>query len=147
MAKKRRCVVDNTQLSTGRLGEMESPWKVFSLFLLLFLIVLVWAGLPASSVQALPEYSAQVGEPCASCHVSPSGGGPRAVRGTAWVASEKPGVVPDLLQALEVLGVRLDVDPLDYSVAPQEIAPAAALEKLPLSSSELLDHLRDYEGN
>ena len=26
--------------------------------------------------EALPEYSAQTGEPCATCHVSPSGGGP-----------------------------------------------------------------------
>lgn len=126
---------------------MALYWKVWLSGLVLFFVVLVAAGLPTTSAVALPEYSAQVGEPCASCHVSPSGGGPRAPRGTAWVASNKPGVVPDLLQALEILGVRLDVDPLDYSAAPQDVAPAAAVEALPGSALDLLERLRDYEGN
>jgi mono/diheme cytochrome c family protein len=130
-----------------RLKEMVSTWKVFLAFLVLFIIMLVAAGLPSATVQALPEYSAQVGEPCASCHVSPSGGGPRAARGTAWVASSKPGVVPDLLQALEILGVRLTVDPLDYSVVSQEVEPADALQKSPIPAADLLEYLRDYEGN
>jgi mono/diheme cytochrome c family protein len=126
---------------------MALLWRVWLSGLVLFIVVLVAAVLPTTSAVALPEYSAQVGEPCASCHVSPSGGGPRAPRGTAWVASNKPGVVPDLLQALETLGVRLDVDPLDYSAAQQDVAPAAAVEALPGSALDLLERLRDYEGN
>lgn len=126
---------------------MALYWRIWLLGVALFLVVLVAAGLPTSRAVALPEYSAQVGEPCASCHVSPSGGGPRAPRGTAWVASNKPGAVPDLLQALDLLGVRLDVNPLDYNVVPQDIAPAAVIEALPGLPSELLQNLRDYEGN
>jgi len=76
---------------------------------LLVTVALMLALLPAATAQALPEYSAQTGEPCASCHISPSGGGPRGPRGQAWVASGKPGAVPDTLEALELLGVELSV--------------------------------------
>ncbi len=44
---------------------------------LLVTVALMLALLPAATAQALPEYSAQTGEPCASCHISPSGGGAR----------------------------------------------------------------------
>jgi hypothetical protein len=47
-------------------------------------VIMVLAGLSTHNAQALPEYSAQVGEPCSSCHISPSGGGPRGPRGQAW---------------------------------------------------------------
>jgi hypothetical protein len=57
------------------------------------LAALLWAAQPSL---ALPEYSVQTGEPCASCHVSPSGGGVRTPRGQAWVAEERPSTVPDL---------------------------------------------------
>lgn len=126
---------------------MATAWKVWLCLLAIFIVVLVGFGQPNATVRALPEYSAQVGEPCATCHVSPSGGGPRGPRGTAWVASSKPGAVPDLLQALEILGVRLTVDPLEYRAVTQEIDPAAAPEKTSIPSAELLEYLRDYEGN
>jgi mono/diheme cytochrome c family protein len=42
--------------------------------------VTLWAA--AQPVHALPEYAARTGEACATCHVSPGGGGPRA--GPLW---------------------------------------------------------------
>ncbi len=45
---------------------------------------------------ALPEYATRTGEPCATCHVNPAGGGARTVRGSLWVAAGKPDVVPPL---------------------------------------------------
>ena len=56
----------------------------------------------------------QTGEPCATCHVSPSGGGPRTPRGQAWVGEGKPGEVPDLVAALDALGVTLEVNEAYY---------------------------------
>lgn len=103
---------------------------------------------PSAAVQALPEYSAQVGEPCASCHISPSGGGPRTPRGMAWVGDGKPGVVPGLLDALEKLGVRLEIDPQDFVRSAEEIPAAAPLLRQPgLPAGQLQDHLQNYEGN
>src|SRR5512143_3307118 len=70
-----------------------------------------------SAGRALPEYAAQTGEPCSTCHVSPSGGGPRGPRGLAWVASGKTSTVPDLLQSLELLGVKLSTASSYYMAA------------------------------
>ena len=115
-----------------------------SLFLLAALLL---ALLPNAQVSALPEYSAQTGEPCASCHISPSGGGPRGPRGQAWVASSKPGAVPDLVQSLELLGVELTVDPA-YFIAPDAQAPEAdPLSTLTWQGQPLYHWLRDYDGN
>ncbi len=47
-------------------------------------------------VYALPEYAARTGEPCAACHVSAGGGGPRTLRGMLWAAQGKPDQLPDL---------------------------------------------------
>ena len=58
-------------------------------------LLLTLRGGPAQR-QALPEYATQTGEPCATCHISPSGGGLRTPRGQAWVGSDKPGAVPAL---------------------------------------------------
>ncbi|MEW5829512.1 MAG: hypothetical protein AB1846_11520 [Chloroflexota bacterium] len=100
----------------------------------------------APTAQALPEYSAQTGEPCATCHVSPSGGGPRGPRGQAWVASGKPGAVPDLIAALELLGVELSVDPAYFTVTDPQV-PAEALEIAPGKGQPLYRWLGNYEGN
>ena len=54
--------------------------------------VLVFAVLPAA--HALPEYAVRTGEPCATCHVNPAGGGPRTLRGALWVSQGKPDIVP-----------------------------------------------------
>ena len=113
-------------------------------FGIVFLAVLAW---PVAEVQALPEYSAQTGEPCATCHVSPSGGGPRAPRGQAWIADEKPGTVPDMLESLELLGVDLDVDLAYYNIIPDEVPAAQPLRLQPGQAEELHQHLSTYPGN
>jgi hypothetical protein len=113
----------------------------------LFLVTaLALALIPNSSAKALPEYASQTGEPCASCHVSPSGGGPRGPRGQAWVASGKPGAVPDTLQSLELLGVELNVDPAYFTEAAPQV-PAEALEVAPGQGQPLYHWLSQYDGN
>ena len=123
--------------------------KRFLIFLgvLILVTAMFLALLPASTVEALPEYSAQTGEPCASCHISPSGGGPRGPRGQAWVASEKPGYVPDTLEALELLGVELTVDPTYFTVADLKVQEAEALEVTSGPGQPLYRWLGGYDGN
>ena len=53
---------------------------------------------------ALPEYAARTGEPCATCHVNPGGGGPRTLRGLLWAGSGRPDQVP-ILDVLTAPGV------------------------------------------
>lgn len=98
-------------------------------------------------VQALPEYAAQTGEPCATCHVSPSGGGPRGPRGQAWVASGKPSAVPNLAQSLELLGVELKVDEAYFTATNPEVQPAEAPAVEPAQSQKLFHWLSQYDGN
>jgi mono/diheme cytochrome c family protein len=100
-----------------------------------------------SKAQALPEYAAQTGEPCSSCHISPSGGGPRGPRGQAWVASSKPGTIPDLLESLELLGVELSVDPAYFTEAGPQVQEAEALQVPPGTSLKLFQWLSNYDGN
>jgi hypothetical protein len=122
--------------------------KRVSLLLLIVLISLVLTlALTGQSTQALPEYSTQTGEPCASCHISPSGGGLRTPRGQAWVAASKPGVVPDLTEALDLLGVELDIDESAYTTVPDTIPPAGPLKVEPGQAEALHDWLSDYQGN
>lgn len=114
---------------------------------LLLVTTLFLSFLPVSTAGALPEYSAQTGEPCFSCHLSPSGGGPRGPRGLAWVASEKPGAIPDLIQSLELLGVKLTVDPAYFTVTDLEVQGPEAPE-VPSGKGQPLYHwLNDYDGN
>ncbi|MGD8405758.1 MAG: hypothetical protein PVJ21_19020 [Anaerolineales bacterium] len=115
---------------------------------ILFLVTTLFlALLPVKPVVALPEYASQTGEPCASCHISPSGGGPRGPRGQAWVASEKPGYVPDTLESLELLGVELSVDPAYFTVTDLEVQEPEALETKSGSGEPLYRWLNDYDGN
>ena len=115
---------------------------------ILFLVTALFlALLPVKPAGALPEYSAQTGEPCASCHVSPSGGGPRGPRGQAWVASNKPGAVPNTLEALELLGVKLTVDPAYFMVTDLEVQEPEALETMSGQGQPLYRWLNDYDGN
>jgi hypothetical protein len=107
----------------------------------------LWLMLPSSTTEALPEYAAQTGEPCSSCHISPSGGGARGPRGQAWVASDKPGEVPDLVQSLELLGVELSVDPDDFIAADGEVQEAEALDISPAESKNLYRWLSQHDGN
>jgi mono/diheme cytochrome c family protein len=45
---------------------------------------------------ALPEFADRTGQPCATCHVNPAGGGPRTLRSMLWVAEGRPDQVPGL---------------------------------------------------
>jgi len=114
---------------------------------LLLAAALLLALIPTSTAQALPEYASQTGEPCASCHISPSGGGPRGPRGQAWVASGKPGAVPDTLESLALLGVELSVDPAYFTVTDLEVQEPEALETTSGQGQPLYRWLNDYDGN
>lgn len=123
--------------------------KRFLLFCggLFILAALLLALLPVPVGRALPEYSAQTGEPCATCHVSPSGGGPRGPRGLAWVASNKPSVVPDLVQSLELLGVNIIVDQAYFKATDAQVPKASQLEILTWQGEPLYHWLGEYDGN
>ncbi len=68
----------------------------------IFLFFTVWGSTPG---HALPEYAQRTGEPCATCHVSPGGGGPRTLQGLLWAAKGKPDKVPELPNVLVAPGV------------------------------------------
>ena len=121
-------------------------------FLILFGAFLLCVSLllcmpPSSTSQALPEYAAQTGEPCSTCHLSPSGGGPRSPRGLAWVASGKPGTVPGLMQSLDLLGVKLSVDSAYYTATNSPVQGEEALGVTPAQSQKLIHWLSQYNGN
>lgn len=120
--------------------------------LLAFALFMLWVAQPSITAQALPEYSAQTGEPCSSCHISPSGGGPRGPRGQAWVGQNRPGYVPGLIEALETLGVTLDVDLDYYQVAPESIPPAQPFQPAASVETEqtlegIVKWLTNFDGN
>jgi hypothetical protein len=115
--------------------------------LIILVVLLALVILPHGEVRALPEYSVQLGEPCSTCHASPSGGGQRTPRGQAWVGEGKPGSVPGLMDSLELLGVRLLIDQSDYLSRPDSIEPAAPLQLEPAQAEAIFKHLKDYEGN
>lgn len=114
---------------------------------LLVVTALLLCAPPASTGNALPEYAAQTGEPCSSCHVSPSGGGARGPRGQAWVASEKPSSVPDLAASLELLGVELNADPVYFTARAEPIPPAESPAIRPGSPRLIFDLLSGFDGN
>ncbi|MBM4459885.1 MAG: hypothetical protein FJ011_19340 [Chloroflexi bacterium] len=118
--------------------------------LLILLLVMTATALALAVVrpsQALPEYSAQTAEPCATCHVGPSGGGLRTPRGQAWVGSGRPGVVPGLTDALALLGVRLKVNAKDYVAEAGPVKPAEPLRLRTIEAQKMRQWLRAYEGN
>jgi mono/diheme cytochrome c family protein len=58
--------------------------------------LIVTQGASDRPAHAFPEYAERTGEPCATCHVNPGGGGPRTLRGLLWAASSRPDSVPEL---------------------------------------------------
>jgi hypothetical protein len=140
-----------TEAASG-VGRFFSGKKMKRISMLL-VFVLAAGGLfflaarPAEDALALPEYSAQTGEPCATCHLSPSGGGARGPRGQAWVGSGKPGTVPDLIAALESLGVHFEVEEGLYKDVPESIPAAAPLPLNPERVEGLHGWLQDFDGN
>jgi hypothetical protein len=117
------------------------------LFSALLIAIIIASLLGSRPAEALPEYAAQTGEPCATCHVSPSGAGPRTPRGQAWVAAGKSGSVPSLTDALSLLGVHLQVDESQYITVPQSIPPARPLQFKTGQARAVHDWLKDYAGN
>lgn len=65
--------------------------SLIALLAVLFVMILVL--ITPRPTQALPEYAQRTGEPCATCHVSPGGGGPRTMRGLLWIADGRPDKV------------------------------------------------------
>lgn len=116
------------------------------LFIVIGLVFLGVMFVVTERVNALPEYSAQTGEPCASCHISPSGGGARTPRGQAWVGSKRPAEVPSLMASLELLGVHLTVDESLYLRIAGESAPAEPLIVDP-GASGVREWVEGYGGN
>jgi hypothetical protein len=98
--------------------------------------------------EALPEYAAQTGEPCGTCHVSPSGGGIRTPRGLGWIAASKPGAVASLPDALKLLGVHLQQDERSFKAVPGMVVPTPGpLSLQSANASQLSSWLKSYEGN
>jgi len=124
-----------------------NKWTIFLCVGVLATAFLLALALPGGQVEALPEYSSQTGEPCATCHLSPSGGGARSPRGQAWVGSDKPGAVPDLVAALEQLGVHLQVNQEDYTLVPENIQPAQPLMANPAETGRIFEWVSGYGGN
>lgn len=120
---------------------------LFVAILFITTLILIMAFIPAS--QALPEYSAQTGEPCAACHISPSGGGLRTPRGQAWVGGGRPGAVPARSDALAALGVRLRTNEQDFIAAPRADRPAPRINPPAAAphGEKVRSWLRSYEGN
>jgi hypothetical protein len=108
----------------------------------LFIIVFEFAV----PVGAMPEYAARTGEPCASCHVSPAGGGLRNLRGQAWVLMDKPGTLPSTNDALKALGIQLPSDLSIYTAAPSTV-PVPAPLNTSFKTAPLVQQLVGYEGN
>ncbi len=114
---------------------------------LLLLSVAAMLVFAAHTTQALPEYAAQTGEPCASCHASPAGGGIRTARGQAWVAASRPGTVPPTEEALSLLGVKLPADLSAFKAQNSVVVPPGPLSTKPGAWRALYVRLHEFEGN
>lgn len=88
---------------------------IITLALGVFLAVTLWTA--AQPAHVLPEYASRTGEPCATCHVSPGGGGPRTLRGLLWAARGKPDQVPTLPGVLIAPGVSDGAELYDIACA------------------------------
>ncbi len=97
--------------------------------------------------QAMPEYATQLGEPCATCHIGPAGGGLRTARGQAWVAQEKPGAVPSIEDSMKLLGVKTSINPADYAPAPLPRPAPKSLNAEQSPRDNWQAWLSNYDGN
>jgi len=87
---------------------LENQRKILILLIAIssaVVLVLTVLFITAHTAYALPEYADRTDETCATCHVSPGGGGPRTMRGLLWAAKGKPDAVPDLPGVLIAPGV------------------------------------------
>jgi len=113
--------------------------------------VLVFAA--REPVHALPEYAVRTGQPCATCHVNPAGGGPRTLRGLLWVAQGKPDLVPPLPGGEEKPAAALDGQALFEKFACSgchgpsgEGGVGPALNQTGLSADEFIQVTRNGQG-
>ncbi len=88
---------------TSSVHRMFRSLLVIGLLIILPAIVLALAA--PRSAYALPEYAKRTNEPCATCHVSPGGGGPRTMRGILWIADGRPDKVRTFAGILLAPGV------------------------------------------
>ena len=77
-------------------------WLTLSIVIAISTSLFFWGLTPG---HALPEYAMRTGEPCATCHVSPGGGGPRTLVGLLWASRGKPDKVPALPNILIAPGI------------------------------------------
>ncbi len=70
-----------------------------------------------NAAHALPEYASNTGEPCATCHVNPGGGGPRTLRGLLWVSQGRQDQVPEIGNILIAPGVSDGLELYDLACA------------------------------
>jgi hypothetical protein len=110
---------------------------------MLVLVLLIFA----TPARAMPDYATRLGEPCATCHISPSGGGLRTVRGQAWVAEQKPSAVPATADALAILGIRMPADMSIYTTTASPVPTPATVTRGPSRYAPLIQRLLEYEGN
>lgn len=100
---------------------MKAIIRVFPLFAIGLLAGLVfWVTSSVTNpgtAHALPEYANRTGEPCATCHVNPGGGGPRTLRGLLWAARGKPDAVPELPNVLLAPGISDGAELYDIACA------------------------------
>lgn len=134
----------NSPMTNDQLPMTNYQSRLVFPLVLASIVLFIFAVSPA---RAMPEYAARVGEPCATCHVSPAGGGLRNVRGQAWVASDKPAVVPSTEDALKILGVQLPADMSIYTAAPATIPTPAPMKSRAEKFLSLFDTLILREGN
>lgn len=73
--------------------------------LLLGLLLTSFLLIAPRLVYALPEYAERTNQPCATCHISPGGGGPRTMRGLLWIADGRPDEVRTFSNILLAPGV------------------------------------------
>lgn len=104
--------------------------------ILVTLLILAAASgfLLASPVAGLPDYAVRTGEPCATCHINPAGGGPRTPRGLAWVAAGKPEKVPELVESLPTPEPSPQAQP--SAIPPQVTEPSPAPTSVPTPMEE-----------
>lgn len=88
---------------------------ISALTLSVFWVVALSGG--SRPAYALPEYATRTGEPCATCHVNPGGGGPRTLRGLLWAARGRPDAVPQLPGMLVAPGVTDGAELYDIACA------------------------------
>jgi hypothetical protein len=116
------------------------------------LVFMAWPS--ARPTHALPEYATRTGQPCATCHVNPAGGGPRTLRGLLWLAQGRPDQVPLLPGSEEGTGpteldgatlfTKFECSRCHGPVGEGNIGPALNQAELP--SAELVEIIRNGKG-